>query len=248
MLRIFLLCLSLLLAGNAWAGEVNVAVAANFAVPFAKIAKAYSKVTGNRVIVSIGSTGKLYAQIKNGAPFEIFLAADTRRPKMLVADGLAVAGSERTYAIGRLVLWSPRFDVSDGATSLRIDGIRHIAIANPKTAPYGVAVIQVLDRLKLSASVQPKLVEAENIAQAFQFIASGNADAGFVALSQLKGLKAKSGSSWIVPANLYKPIDQALCMLKSGVANPTARSLAAFLKSKQANAIISDFGYEIPKP
>ena len=248
MRKIALFVLFLMLPTGAYAGEVRVAVAANFAIPFAAIAKAYTKATGNAVVVSIGSTGKLYAQIVNGAPFALFLAADTVRPNKLVAEGLAIAGSERTYAIGRLALWSPHADVSHGAESLRAAGIQHIAIANPKTAPYGTAAMQALGRLGLAGALAPKLVRAENIAQAFEYVASGNAEAGFVAASQLKGPKAPGGSSWLVPAGLYDPIEQGQCLLKAGAHDAAARSLAAFLASPQADAIITAFGYGVTKP
>jgi len=247
MKRIVLFCFCLLVAGTARAGEVDVAVAANFAIPFAAIAKSYTRATGNHVVVSIGSTGKLFAQIENGAPFELFLAADTRRPNKLVADGLAVAGSARIYAIGRLALWSPNHDVSHGAKALRMAGIRRIAIANPKTAPYGAAAMQTLDHLGLTEAVHPKLVMAENIAQAYQFVASGNAGAGFVAASQLKGnKKVPGGFSWLVPDGMHDPIEQGLCLLKAGAANPVAKALIHFMASAQAAKIISEFGYGVP--
>lgn len=247
MKKTIMLLASLLLPSMANAGEVHVAVAANFAIPFAAIAKAYTKATGNQVDVSIGSTGKLYAQIENGAPFQVFLAADTIRPNKLVADGQAVAGTERTYAIGKLALWSPHHDISRGAKTLTAAGISHIAIANPKTAPYGEAAVQTLSKLGLYKKLQLKLVRAENIAQAFQFVASGNAEAGFVAMSQLKGPKAPGGFSWPVPTSLYDAIDQGLCLLKTGASSHAARSLVAFIYSSQADEIISRFGYGVPR-
>lgn len=244
--RVVLLCLFMLASTAARAGEVTVAVAANFAIPFAAISKAFTQATGNHVVVSTGSTGKLFAQIRNGAPFQVFLAADTRRPDKLVSDGLAVAGSSHAYAIGRLALWSPTLDVSAGAQALRNPKIEHIAIANPKSAPYGAAAVQALKRLGVYPEVQPRLVMAENIAQTYQFVASGNAEAGFVALSQLKGKRALKGSSWIVPAAMHKPIIQGLCLLKRGAANPAAKALIDFLASKKAAAIITSFGYDVP--
>jgi molybdate transport system substrate-binding protein len=247
MKKIVLFCLCLLLAGTARAGEVDVAVAANFAKPFAAISNAFTQATGHTVVVSIGSTGKLYAQIHNGAPFQVFLAADTRRPDRLVAEGLAVAGSERTYAIGQLVLWSPGLDVSGGAQALTEPSIHHVAIANPKTAPYGAAAMQALEHLGLTAAVQPKLVAAENIAQVFQFVASGNAEAGFVAASQLKGGRAPGGSLWLVPDGMHDPIEQGLCLLKAGAANPAARALVRFMASGKAAKIIGAFGYGVPR-
>lgn len=248
MRKIVLFCLCLMLPAGAYAGEVHVAVAANFAIPFAAISKAYTRATGNHVVVSVGSTGKLYAQIRNGAPFQVFLAADTLRPNKLVTEGLAVAGSEHTYAIGRLALWSPSLDVSHGARVLQMSSIRHIAIANPKTAPYGAAAIQALGRLGLEDAVLPKLVRAENIAQTYQYVASGDAEVGFVAASQLKGPKAPGGSSWMVPTKLYDPIEQGMCLLNSGADDASARALVAFLSSRQARTIITRFGYGAPKP
>lgn len=246
MKKMLLFCLCLLSATAARAGEVDVAVAANFAVPFAAISKVFTQATGDRVVVSIGSTGKLYAQIRNGAPFQVFLAADMRRPDKLVAEGLAVAGSAHPYAIGRLILWSPSLDVSDGAKVLSGPGIHHVAMANPKTAPYGAAAMQALAHLGLTDALRPKLVQAENIAQAYQFVASGNAEVGFVAASQLKGNKAPAGFSWPVPAGMYDPIRQGRCLLKTGAGNPAAQALITFLASKSAAAIIRRFGYGVP--
>jgi len=246
MKRSLFLSVTLLLTPAAQADTVNAAVAANFAAPFAAIASAFEKATGHHVVTSSGSTGKLDAQIRNGAPFEIFLAADRERPDLLVADGLAVTGTNAPYAIGRLALWSPNLRV-DSAEALKQPGIQHIAIANPKTAPYGAAAVQALSRPGLLESLQPKLVQAENIAQTLQFTASGNAEIGFVALSQLKGPTAPAGSNWVVPADWHDPIVQSLCLLKIGQENPAARALLDFIGSAQATAIIASFGYDTPE-
>src|SRR3990167_3022366 len=175
-----------LMAGSALAGEVQVAVAANFSAPLQAIASDFEKDTGHKVLASFGATGQLYAQIKNGAPFEVFLSADDSTPAKLESEGAGVAGSRFTYAVGTLALWSAKEGyVDDGAAVLKGNGFKHLAIANPKTAPYGLAATQVLAKLGLSKALEPKLVEGQNIAQTLQFVATGNAELGFVALSQV---------------------------------------------------------------
>lgn len=232
---------------QAQAGEVQVAVAANFTAPAQQIAAQFEQDTGNKAVLSFGATGKFYAQINNGAPFEVFLAADDETPMKLEQEGQAVRGTRFTYAIGKLVLWSAK----DGYVDARGDVLRsgdfaHLSIGNPKTAPYGAAAVETLTKLGLYERLQPKLVQGENISQAQQFVSTGNAELGFVALSQVwKDGKLSSGSAWIVPSNLYSPIRQDAVILKKGEANPAARALETYLKSDKAKAIIRAYGYEL---
>ena len=230
---------------NAHAGEVSVAVAANFAGPLAKIGEGFTQSTGHTLKASTGSTGKFYAQIVAGAPFEVLIAADDETPKKLVAEGHAVAGSNFSYAIGKLVLWSVQPGlVDDQGAVLGSARFTHLAIANPKTAPYGRAGMEVLKARGLVDAVAPKLVTGESIAQAYQFIATGNAEIGFVALSQVAVPgKPVQGSYWLVPASLYGEIRQDAVLLKTGEKNPAAAALLAYLKSAPAQAVIQSFGY-----
>jgi molybdate transport system substrate-binding protein len=230
-------------------GEVHVAVAANFARPLGEIGAAFEKATGHRVVSSPGSTGKLHAQIRNGAPFDVLLAADAERPRLLEEEGSAVAGSRFPYALGRLVLWSAKPSFVDGAGPKVLEkalgtGFRHLAIANPKTAPYGAAARQVLEKLGLWQKVSPRIVQGEDIGQAFQFVVTGNAELGFVALSQLQG--GAGGSRWLVPADLHAPIEQQAVLLARGRDNPAARAFLAFLKGKEGRAIVERSGYALP--
>ena len=245
MRRLALFALALSLAALARAGEVQVAVAANFAGPMARIGEAFTAATGHTLKVSTGATGKFYAQILHGAPFEVLVAADDETPKKLVAEGHAVAGSQFTYALGRLVLWSaqPGF-VDDQGRVLGSDKVRHVAIANPKVAPYGAAALQVIQARGLADAVTPRLVTGESISQAFQFVATGNAELGFVALSQvaIPG-KPAIGSYWIVPPDLYGEIRQDAVLLKPGADNPAARAFLGYLKSEPARKLIREFGY-----
>lgn len=226
------------------ADEVLVAVAANFAAPMQRIAADFARDTGHKALPSFGSTGKFHAQIRNGAPFEVLLAADDETPSRLQEEGLAVAGSRFTYAVGRLVLWSPKAgQVPEEA--LRKGAFRHLAIANPKLAPYGVAAVETLKSLKLLDETQPKFVLAENIGQAWQFVASGNAELGFVALSQtMKDGKIGEGSGWLVPAHLHQPIRQDAVLLAKGRGRPAAEALMTYLRGDKARAIIRSFGYD----
>jgi molybdate transport system substrate-binding protein len=244
-LRRFALSLPLLVACVARAGEVQVAVAANFAGPIGKIGEAFTAATGHALKVSSGATGKFYTQIVSGAPFEVLVAADDETPKRLVAEGHAVAGTNFTYAIGRLVLWSaqPGFVDAQGAV-LASDKVKHVAIANPKVAPYGAAAIEVIKARGLYGAVTPKLVTAESIAQAYQFAFTGNAEVGFVALAQvaMPG-KPVVGSYWLVPAHLYGEIRQDAVLLRAGEKNPAAAAWLAYLKSDAAKQLIRDFGY-----
>jgi len=231
-----------------WASEVRLAVAANFAAPMRSLAQSFEKATGHKVVVALGATGQLYAQIKNGAPFDVLLAADDETPKKLESEGLAVSGSRATYAIGRLVLWSKRDGLIDAKGEFLSTGrFDRIAIANPKLAPYGLAAIEVIEKLGLTQAIKPKVVEASNITQAHQFVASGNAEIGFVALAQVaEGGKIKSGSGWIIPESLHSPIQQDLVLLQRGKTNPAAQQLIEFLRSETAKAIIRSYGYALP--
>lgn len=247
MKRLASLVLALASAAAAQANDVQVAVAANFTAPMQQIAAAFEQDTGHKAVLAFGATGKFYAQIRNGAPFEVLLAADDETPARLEQEGMTVPGTRFTYAIGRLVLWSARAGVVDARGEiLKSNEVRHIAIANPKTAPYGRAAVETLHGLKLYDTVQAKLVQGENIAQAHQFAATGNAQLGFVALSQVaRDGRIVSGSGWIVPAALHGPIRQDAVLLAKGRANPAARALADYLKSDKAKGIIQSFGYAL---
>ena len=234
------------ITGSLHAAEARVAVAANFAEPIKAVAAVLEKTTGHTLKITVGATGGLYAQIRNGAPFDVMLAADTRTPAQLETDGLAQPDSRFTYATGKLVLWSAdaaKVDVQ-GAV-LKGGGFRKLAIANPKTAPYGAAAVEVMNKLGLTAALTPRLVQGESIGQTFGFVSSGNAELGFVALSQVweKG-KLESGSAWIVPAELHAPLRQDAVLLVRGKDNAAAVALMAFLKSDAAKAVIRSFGYE----
>ena len=234
-----------LTAMAAQADDVSVAVAANFAGPLAKIGEAFTAASGHTLKVSSGATGRFYSQIAAGAPFEVLLAADDQTPKKLIAEGHAVAGSNFTYAIGELVLWSARPGfVDDQGAVLATGRFDHLAIANPKIAPYGAAGLEVLKARGLADVVVPKLVTAESIAQAYQFVATGNAELGFVALSQVAVPgKAAEGSFWRVPQALYGEIRQDAVLLRPGEKSTAARALLDYLKSAPAQALIAAYGY-----
>ena len=235
-----------LTAHAACAAEVQVAVAANFTAPMQAIAAGFEQATGHKAKLAFGSTGKFYAQIRNGAPFDVLLAADDETPARLQKEALAVAGSRFTYSIGQLALWSakPGYVDAEGAV-LKQGAFRHLALANPKLAPYGAAAVETLDKLGLLAALQPKFVQGENIAQTFQFVSTGNAELGLVALSQVvEGGKLKSGSAWIVPSSLHAPIRQDAVLLARGKDNPAALALLKYLKEDKARAIIKAYGYE----
>ena len=235
-----------LAASSVQADEVAVAVAANFAGPLSRLAEGFSAATGHVLRSSAGATGKFYTQIAaGGAPFEVLIAADDETPKKLVAEGQAVAGTNFTYAIGKLVLWSaqPGF-VDDQGAVLASDKVKHVAIANPKVAPYGAAAIEVIKARGLGETLTPKLVTAESIAQAYQFVATGNAELGFVALSQVAVPgKPATGSMWKVPQPLYGEIRQDAVLLKAGEKSAAAQALLQYLKSAPARALIASFGY-----
>lgn len=230
----------------ALAEQVLVAVAANFVPPFREVAMEFEKTTGHNVQVASGSSGNFYAQIKNGAPFDVFFSADNERPKFLEDEGFGVKGSRFTYAIGRLVLWSPDPNLVKGEDTLRSESFKHLAIANPKTAPYGAAAMQAMQKLGLWESVQSRLVMGENLGQTMGFIESGNAELGFLALSQVMDPKMKGkGGRWDVPINLHEPIQQDVVLLAKGKDNPAAKALMEFMGGPQATAIIERYGYEL---
>ena len=236
------------IAGFAHADDVQVAVAANFTAPMQQIAAQFEKDSGHKAVLSFGATGKFYAQIVNGAPFELLLAADDETPARLEKEGQGVAGSRFTYAIGKLVLWSADPALVDAKGEiLKKGGFRHLALANPKTAPYGAAAVETMGKLGVLSTLQPLFVQGENISQTQQFITTGNAELGFVALSQVfKDGRITGGSAWIVPASLYEQIRQDAVLLARGKDKPAAAALAAYLKGDKAKAVIRSFGYELP--
>ncbi|HBZ92431.1 MAG TPA: molybdate ABC transporter substrate-binding protein [Pseudomonas sp.] len=240
-----LLALTLVFASGAIADEVKVAVAANFTAPIQVLAPEFEKATGHKLVASFGATGQFYAQINNGAPFDVFLSADDTTPAKLEGEGASVPGSRFTYAIGSLVLWSADASYLDGTdAALKAGQFKHLSIANPKAAPYGLAATQVLDKLGLGVAVKAKLVEGQNITQAHQFVSTGNAELRYVELSlvYMDG-KLSSGSAWIVPGELHEPIRQDAVILNKGADNPAAAALVEFLKGPQAARIIEAYGY-----
>ena len=230
----------------AHAGTVLVAVAANFSAPLQAIGKVFSSETGHTLSVSSGATGKLYAQIVNGAPFEVFLSADQTSPAQLESAGLAVPATRFTYATGRLALWSATAGLVDVQGAILKNGrFDKIAIAEPKTAPYGAAAIEVMTRLDVLGALTPKLVTGESIGQAYSFVATGNAALGFVALSQvMQDGQLKNGSTWAVPANLHTPIRQDAVLLTRGKNNSAALAFMAFLQTYKTKALIKTYGYD----
>ncbi|MBB5319744.1 molybdate ABC transporter substrate-binding protein [Marinobacter oulmenensis] len=229
------------------AGEVSLGVAANFTDTTRELIQAFEASTGHTASASFGSTGKLYAQIRNGAPYHVFMAADVQRPERIEQEGVGVPGTRFTYAQGKLVLWSPEPETFDSPQDYLADGdFQRLAIANPKTAPYGLAAQQVLQALELWQPLQPRLVRGDSIAQAFQFVATGNAKAGFVALSQVRAWPEQEGRAWQVPQRLYQPIEQQAILLRQGEDNAAARAWLGFLQTETARDIIRRFGYDIP--
>ena len=228
------------------AAEVMVAVASNFTAPMQKIALMFQQDTGHKAVLSFGSTGTFYAQIKNGGPFQILLAADHETPAKLEKEGLAVAGSRFTYAIGKLVLWSkqPGY-VDDNGAVLKTVKFKRIAIANPKLAPYGAAATQTLSKLGIVQEIAPRLVQGDNIAQTFQFVDTENAQLGFVALSQVYAEgKMTQGSTWTVPANFHDPLRQDAVLLVAGKNNAAATALMTYLKGEKARSAMKYYGYD----
>ena len=227
------------------AAEINVAVAANFTEASKEIAATFERKTGNKVLLSFGSSGQFYTQITQDAPFQVFLSADQERPEKAVAEGFAVPDSRFTYAVGKLVLWSRDPKVVTGADTLKQGNFSKVAIANPTAAPYGAAAIETMKALNVYDTLQPKIVQGNNIAQTFQFIDTGNAELGFVALSQV--IDRSEGSRWLVSANLYAPIKQDAVLLKKGAGNEAAKAFIDFLKGPEAAAIEAKFGYGTPE-
>lgn len=240
------LVLVVLAVTPALAEQALVAVAANFIGPFREVAMEFEKTTGHTVQIASGSSGNFYSQIKNGAPFNVFFSADNERPKLLEEEGLGVKGNRFTYAIGRLVLWSPDPSLVKGEDTLRSVSFKRLAIANPKTAPYGVAALQAMQKLGVWESVQPRIVMGESLGQTMGFIESGNAELGFLALSQVLDKKVKgNGSRWDVPNDLHEPIQQDVVLLTKGKDNPAAKALMEYMGGPQAKAIIERYGYEL---
>jgi molybdate transport system substrate-binding protein len=229
----------------ALAEDVLIAVASNFAPPMKQIILTFEQETGHVVKSSFGSSGKIYAQIQHGAPFQVFFSADQAKPSALVQAGLAVSNSQFTYAIGGLALWSSKSNVVDSNGEVLKRDYNKLAIANPKLAPYGVAALEVLQNLGIKTLTQPRWVQGENITQTFQFVSSGNADLGFVALSQImdKGF-VKKGSFWIVPPHLYSPIRQDVVLLANGKTSEASKALLEFVRSSQSRALIESYGYQ----
>ena len=245
--RLLALTAALAFTTLARADVVQVAVAANFTAPARALAEVFARTTGHEARLSFGATGAFYTQIKNGAPFDVLLAADDERPARLEKEGDTVAGSRFTYATGQLVLWSakPGF-VDDQGAVLKGGHFGKIAIANPKNAPYGAAAVEAMEKLGLAATLQPKLVTGESIGQTFNFIATGNAELGFVALAQvLDGGKLKSGSMWVVPAQYHAPIIQDAVILKRAANNPAAKAWMELLKTPQSKELIRSYGYAV---
>lgn len=244
----FLSMVLMLTSGFAAADEAQIAVAANFAAPAKQLADKFAKATPHKILISVGSTGKFYAQISNAAPFDVFLSADDETPLRMEKEKLAVVGSRFTYAIGKLVLWSPASGVVDGKGDvLRLATFKRLAIANPKLAPYGAAAQQAMEKLGVWPTLQGRLVMGENIAQTLQFVASGNVELGFVALSQIQESgKAATGSHWLVPQSLYDPIRQDAVLLARGSSNAAARMFLEFLRSAAARELVRSSGYDLP--
>jgi molybdate transport system substrate-binding protein len=243
-----LACLLMMLASAPLRAEtIQVAVASNFAAPMKAIAREFEKSTGHRVQMMFGSSGKLYAQIVHGAPFQVFLSADSSKPERLEQEGHALAGTRFTYARGALVLWSARADYVDNSELLLKNGnFRRLAIANDRLAPYGMAAREVLEKIDAWPQVKGRLVTGENIAQTYQFVASGNADIGFIAQSQaMSEGRLKSGSAWLVPQTLHAPILQDAVLLEKGRDHAAATALLDYLRSDAARALIRQHGYHI---
>lgn len=249
MMHLWLLCRTMLallvtlLAASANAAEIKVAVAANFTEPVKEIAALFEKTTTHKLVLSYGATGAFYAQITQGAPFEVFLSADKATPAKAVTEGHAIAGTAFTYAIGKLALYSKAAGLALGEAALKEGKFAKIAIANPATAPYGAAAVEVMKALDTYEALKPKIVQGTNIAQTFQFIDTANAELGFIALSQIAFVEG--GSRWIVPGNLHAPIFQDAVLLKTGADNAAAREFLNFLKGPEARKVIEKFGYGV---
>jgi molybdate transport system substrate-binding protein len=235
---------AVLAAGPTLAAETQVAVAANFTEPAKEIATAFKAATGHTAILSFGSSGQFYAQMARGAPFEVFLSADAERPKKAEQDGLGVAGTRFTYAIGRLMLYSKTPGLVDGAGAVLSSGkFNKLSIADPAAAPYGTAAVQTMQKLGVYNAIKPKVVTGSSITQAYQFVETGAAELGFVAYSQV--INVAGGSRWLVPTTDHAPIDQQAILLYTGQNNVAAKAFLSFLKSPPAVAIIKKYGYEV---
>ncbi len=240
--------LLVLLSSFAQAETVQVAVASNFSKPMQEIAAAFAAETGHEAKLSFGSSGKFVAQISHGAPFDVFLSADTEKPAKLMMMKLAVVDTLFTYAQGRLVLWSAdaNFPVN-GLKTLAEADFNYIALADPRLAPYGRAAEQVLDHFELSTALRERVVTGENISQAYQFVSTGNAELGFVAVSQVyRDGELSGGSAWLIPEDYYAPIKQDATLLEHGRENVAARALLDFLRSEKSLGIMQGFGYVFP--
>jgi molybdate transport system substrate-binding protein len=246
MQRLTTLILSLLAIATAHAGEATIAVAANFTGPMELLKPAFEKATGHTLTIAYGTVGKFYAQIRNNAPFDALISSDQTVPANLEKDGLALPETRFTYAIGKLMLWSSKPGLVDNKGEvLKRGDFRHLAIANPKVAVYGAAAVQVMEKMGVRPVIEPKWVLGENITQAYQFVATGNADLGFVALSQIyKDGKYAEGSYWAVPPDLYSQIRQDAVLLTRGKGNVAAEALLAYLKGSFAKQVIQSHGYE----
>jgi molybdate transport system substrate-binding protein len=228
----------------AMAADTQVAVAANFTEPAKEIAAAFKVATGNTAVLSFGSSGQFYAQMSHGAPYEVFLSADADRPANAERDGIGVGGTRFTYAVGRLVLYSKTPGLVDGAGAVLKGGkFAKLSIADPAAAPYGAAAVQTMTKLGVYAALKPKIVQGSSITQAYQFVDTGAAELGFVALSQV--INVTGGSRWMVPAADHAPIDQQAILLSPGRDSAAAKAFLAFLKGPQAVAIIKKYGYEV---
>jgi molybdate transport system substrate-binding protein len=232
---------ALALAMPAQAASVNAAVAANFTAAAEELGAAFKVKTGDDVVFSFGSTGQLYSQITQAAPFALFFSADNKRTAQAVSEGFGVEGTVFTYAIGALALYSPSLDLADGEAVLRAGAFTKIAIADPATAPYGQAAMETMGSLGLTEALTPKVVTGTNIAQTLQFVDSGNAELGFVAAAQVVGKPA-----WLVPEALHEPILQDAVLLKAGQGNPVAQAFLDFVKSDEGTTIIEKYGYVVP--
>lgn len=245
--RALTLCAAVVSLGQAFAAEVRVAVAANFAAAFQEVAADFASQTGHKVAIVSGSTGKFHAQIRQGAPFDVLLSADGKTPQKLLSEGLAVKGSSFTYAIGKLVLWSPKPGFVDAKGAVLTQGtFSHLALANPKLAPYGAAAMEALKALGAYEVVKDRVVQGESVGQTFQFVSTGNAELGFVALSQVvQPGKPAQGAHWVVPQSLYQPLRQDAVLLNPGANNAAAKALLAYLRSDAAKAVIRSHSYGV---
>lgn len=249
-MRFLTLLILIFMSSTVHADSITVAVAANFTKTIEEIGQGFKAKTGHEVKFAFGSTGKLYAQIKSGAPFDLFFAADTEKPEALVKDGLVTGGSYFVYAQGVLALYSPTLPVkTDYQSVLGKAGFKHLSMANPKTAPYGAAAVEVLGKLGVFEAVKPKLVHGEGVALAFQYVQMGHAELGFVALSQLVDPQSpayKKGEYWLPPQDMYAPINQGAVILKKAENNPVAQQFMNYLRSDEGRKVIERYGYSIP--